>query len=170
MDGHAFLDDTFHTAQTDAQFVADQFSDGLDTAVAKVVNIILFLGAVVDFDHVADKVDDVPLGDVAVCDRNTFGEVQLLVQFITANAFQVIVTLVEELLFQEVTGIFKGDRVTGAHLFEKFNQRQFADGHSGRGIPDRFLFEGGLDILAVLVVVNIAKQCQQFFIGPFFDR
>ena len=151
MDGHTFLDDAFHTAQTDAELVADQFADGLHTAVAQMVDVILFLGAVVDLDHVADKVDDVPLGDVAVLDRDPFGQVQFLVQFVAADAFQVIMTLVEELLFQKVTGIFQVDRITGAHLLEEFDQRQFTDGHAGGGVPNRFLFEGGFDIFAVFV-------------------
>ena len=170
VDRHTFLDHAFHAAQTDAEFVADQFADRLDTAVAEVVNIILFLGAVVDLDHMADKVDDVPLRDVAVLDRNAFDQIELLVQLVAADPFQVIVALVEELFFEEFTRVFKVDRVAGAHLLEELDQGQFADRHAGGRIPDRFLFEGRFNEFAVLVVVDVTEQGEQFLIGPFLDR
>ena len=64
-DRHALLDDALGAAQADAQLVLDQFADGLDAAVAEVVDVIGAGFAVVDHDHALDQLDDVALGDGA---------------------------------------------------------------------------------------------------------
>ena len=70
------------------------------------------------------------------------GQVQLLVELVTPHPFQVIVTLVEKLLFKEFLGVIQRGRITRAHLAEELKQSRFSDGAAIREIPFGFLADG----------------------------
>ena len=54
-------------------------------------------------------------------------QVQLLVELVAPDPLQVVVALVEELLFQEFAGIIQRGRVARAHALEELEQRRFGD-------------------------------------------
>ena len=168
--GHALFDDALHAAQADAQFILDQFTHRLYAAVAKVINIILVFFFVIDQDHAAQQVNHVPTGHRAVGYRDALGQIEFLIKFVPANALQVIMALIEELLLQELAGIFERGRVAGAHALEEFKQRSFSDGQAAAQVPDRFLTQGGGDQLAVRIVVHILEERDQLFVRALFDR
>ena len=84
------------------------------------INIIRFLGAIVDHDHAAHQAYEIPLGDHAVGDRHIVMQVEFLIELIAPHAFKVIMALVKQLLLQEATCIIQGSRVSRAHALEKF--------------------------------------------------
>ena len=69
--------------------------------------------------------------------------------------------LVEQLLFEELPGIFKRGRITGAHLAEELDQCRFGNGLLTGNVPFGLLLESGSDEQALRVVVHILKQRQQ---------
>ncbi len=104
-DGHTLFDDAFHATQANAQLGLDQLANGLGAAVAQVIDIVGRLGAVVDHDHAAHQAHNIPLGDHAVGDGNTFVQLELLVELVAADAFQVVMALIEELFFDKFAGV-----------------------------------------------------------------
>ena len=56
-----------------------------------------------------------------------FSQIQFLVQFITTHPFQIIMALIKQLLFKELTGIVQRGRVARAHRLEEFNQRSLGN-------------------------------------------
>jgi len=139
--GHALFNDAFHTAQANAQFILNQFANSLNAAVAEVINIILVLSLVVDQNHAADEVNDIPGSNIAVRDRNAIHEVELLIELVAAHPLQVIMALVKELFFDECAGIIKGGGIAGAHALEEFDQRSLGNRALLR-VPDGFLAQG----------------------------
>ncbi len=168
-DGHTLFDHTFHTAHTNAQFVLDQLTHGLDTAVAEMIDIVFVLDLIINEDHAAHQIDNIPFGHAAVRNGDAVTEVKLLVQFIAANAFQVIVTHIEDLLFEELTGVFQVGRVTGAHAAEEFDQCRLSDGLPVAQIPDWFLANGLGNKGTVRIVINIMEQGNELFVGAVLD-
>jgi len=124
-DGHTLFDDALHTTHANAQFVLDQFTDGLDAAITEVVDIILVFGLIVDHDHAAHQIDDIPFGHTAIRNGDAVHQVKFLIEFVTPDAFQVIMTHIEDLLFEELLGVFEVGRVTRAHTSEEFDERGF---------------------------------------------
>ena len=62
--GHAFPYRTFHSGESDTELVLKQFTHGLQTTVAQVVDIVHFTQSVVQVQQVADGCDDVRKDDV----------------------------------------------------------------------------------------------------------
>jgi len=135
-----------------------------------VVDIILVLYFIVDQNHPADKVDDIPLGHTAVRNRDAAHQVKLLVQLIAANSFKVIMAAVKQLLLEKLPGILKVSRVARAHTFKELNQRSLCNRLIMRQIPFRFLADSGRDKLPVWVIVDVTEQCNQLLIRASFDR
>ena len=132
------------------------------------VNIVWGDVAVINLDHMADQADDIVLGDHAMTDRDDILQVQLLIQLIASNFFQVIMTRVKELLNDMIAGIIKRRRFTWAQAFVKLNQRCFSDRLASRQLVAGFLFKGRLNIRMFLVGVNIGKEFQNFFVRAGF--
>ena len=127
-DGHTFLDDPFHAAHTDAQFVLDQFADSLYAAVAQVVDIVCKFVAVVDADHALDQFDNIAFADRAVCDRNEFLQSPVSGSACSGLLFQGHNGADQKLFLEELFGIFKCGGVARAHALEELKQGCHGDG------------------------------------------
>ena len=67
---HAFLDRTFHAHQADAALVLHQLTDGTDTTVTKVIDIVNFAAAVFQVNEDLEDSEDIFLAedtDLVVC-------------------------------------------------------------------------------------------------------
>ena len=95
--GHTLFNDAFHAAQTNAQFILNQFPNGFNAAVSEVINIIRRDYAVVDRNHPADQAHDIVLRDGAVRSRYNAFQTELIVQFVPTDVFEVIMTWIEDL-------------------------------------------------------------------------
>src|SRR5664280_1470906 len=135
--GHAFLDDTLHAAQTNAQLVLNQFTDGLNAPVAEMVNIIRRFHAIINEDHPPQQANNVCFGHRTVRDGDL--QVEFLIQFIAAHAFQIIMALIEQLLVEKSARIIEGGRVAGTHALEELDQGCFGNRQSTGKIPFWFL-------------------------------
>ncbi len=91
-------------------------------------------------------------------------EIQFLVQFIAADALEVVVTLVKELLFEKGLGVVQCGRIAGAHLFEEFDQGGFGNGLAAGQIPLRLLVERGREEHAFGIVIHILEQRDDLFV------
>jgi hypothetical protein len=78
-------------------------------------------------------------------------------------------TLIEQLLFQELASIIQCGRVTRAHALEEFNQSRLSDSLAAGQIPYGFLAQGRCDKQAIRVVVYILEQRHDLFIGAIFQ-
>ncbi len=159
---HALLDDPFHAAQADAQFVLNQFAHRLDAPIAEVIDVIGRLDAVIDQNHAPDQADDVEFGDGAVRDRDV--EIQLLIQLVAAHPFQIIVPLIEQLLFQERAGVLQGSRIARTHALEELDQGRLGDRQPARQVPGRLLLDGRRDVHPFGIGVDIRKQREDFLV------
>ena len=65
LDGHAFTDDTFHTGQSNAELVLQEFANAADTTVAQMVDIILAFHAINDIQEIAKGSNDISRRDGA---------------------------------------------------------------------------------------------------------
>ncbi len=128
------------------------------------VNVIGRFDAVINLNHAPDKANDVGLGNGAVRDGNV--EVEFLVQFVTPHPLEVVMPLVEQLLFEERAGIIQRGRVAGPHLLEEFNQRGLGHRQPAAQIPFRLLAQGGGNKQAVGVIIDILEERDDFFVRP----
>ena len=65
LNGHTFADDAFHAGQADAELVLQQFADAAYAAVAQMVDVVFFAVAVHHVQQVAERGQDIFLGDGA---------------------------------------------------------------------------------------------------------
>ena len=80
---HALLDRALHANQTDAVLVLHQLADRADAAVAEVIDVVDRALAVLQLDQVADRLEDVALGQDAVVERLV--DLELVVQLQAAD-------------------------------------------------------------------------------------
>ena len=59
LDGHAFLDHPLHPGKADAELVLQEFADGLQAAVAQMVDVVHVALSLEQADQVTDHADDV---------------------------------------------------------------------------------------------------------------
>jgi len=128
------------------------------------IDIILVFTLVVDQNHAAYKIDNIPAGDVTVTHRDAVRQVEFLIQLVAPHPLQVIMTLVKQLLLQESACIFQRCRISRTHTLEEFNQGFLCNGHAPVQHPGGFLANGGGDEHAVGVVINILEEGNQFLI------
>ena len=131
------------------------------------IDIIRRLDPVVDLDHAADQADHIGLGDRAVRDGDV--QIEFLIQLVATHTLEIVMALVEELLFEELAGIIQRGRIAGTHLLEELDQGGFGDGQIAGEIPFGFLLERGSDEQAVGVVVDILEEGQNFLVGAGLD-
>ena len=101
------------------------------------INIVRRFNAIVDLDHAPQKTNDIVLRHGAM--RNGNVEIKLLIQLITPDALEIVMALVEQLLFEKLFGVLQRSRIAGAHFAEELNQRGFSDGLLVTNFPLRFL-------------------------------
>ena len=162
-DGHAFLNDPLHAAQANAQFILDQLANGLDAPVTEVINIIRWLDPVINEDHPPQQTNNVSFGHRAVRDGDL--QVKFLIQFIAAHTLQIIMPLIEQLLFEKTAGIIEGSRVARTHALEEFDQGRFGNCQSTGKVPFWFLAQSGSDEHALRIGIHVFKEVDEFFIG-----
>ncbi len=167
-DRHALFDDALHTTQTDAQFVLDQLTHRLDAAIAQMIDIIGRLNAVVDLDHAAQQADYVVLCDSSMRDGDI--QIKFLIQFVAADALEVIVPLVEQLLLEELAGVVESRGIAGAHLAEELDQGRFGNRLLAGHFPFRLLLQGGSDEQALGIVIHVLEQRQDLLIRASLER
>ena len=134
------------------------------------VDIVFVFLLVVDHDHAANEVNDIPFGDAAVGNWNTIRQIQFLIEFIAAHSFEVVVTHIEDLLFKELFGVFEIRRVTRAHAPEEFDQGCLSNSLMSSQVPNRFLPNRFGNELAIGVVIDIMEESDQFFVRARLQR
>ena len=109
---HALFDGALHADQTDAVLVLHQLADRADAAVAEVVDVVDRALAVLEIDEVADRLEDVALGEDGVVQRLV--QLELVVQLQAADLRQVVALGVEEQVVEQVLRRLQRGRITRA--------------------------------------------------------
>src|SRR5450759_4605989 len=156
--GHTLFNDTLHPAQANTQLVLDQLTHSLDTPVAQMIDVIRTFDAVIDQDHAPYQPDDIPFGHITVWDRDEVLQVKFLVEFVSANFFQVIMALVKKLFLKELARIIQGSRVARAHAFEELEQRRHRHCLAVGSVPNRLLVDRRSNIHAFGIVIHILEE------------
>ena len=166
LNGHSFLDDSFHAGEADAELVLQELADAADAAVAQMVDIVGAAFAVHQFEEAFEGAENIflgqvldiivaDLGDIAFVDFIGFGFVvpdqtffvdpfenavfEFFIEFIAADIAEVIAFGIEEQRVQKVAGgIFRG-RFAGTELFIDFDEGFFF-------VMGAVFFDGGQDM------------------------
>ncbi len=109
---HALLDGALHADQTDAVLVLHELADRADAPVAEVIDVVDHAAAVAQLDQVADRLEDVALGEDLGLDRLV--DLELVVQLEAADLGQVVALGVEEQVVEQVLGGLERGRITRA--------------------------------------------------------
>ena len=141
--------------------ILQEFAHRLHTAVAQVVNFFGLNFAVVDLNETAHNGEDILVREHAPIEGNIHPKG--IVDFVATNTPQVVAAFVKEERFNVRYRVFDRGGVARAHFLVEFHQRLF-------GVVRGVAFQCGLQILVVGVVVHIAQQRPQFFIGPFGEQ
>ena len=96
---HALLDRALHADQTDAVLVLHQLADRAHAAVAEVIDVVDHAAAVAELDQVADRLEDVALGEDLRLDRLV--DLELVVQLEAADLREVVALGVEEQVVEQ---------------------------------------------------------------------
>src|SRR5579859_2112792 len=106
---HAFLDEALGAGQTDAALVGQQFTDRADAAAAEMVNVVERTFALLEPEQVLRR------GNQIVFRQNArlflVLQPELLVDFIAADAAQIIAFRVKEQTFEQRPGVRRGRRI-----------------------------------------------------------
>ena len=96
---HALFDEAFGAGEADAALVGQQFADGADAAAAEMVNVVETALALFEAEQIFRRGDQIFLGQ----DARVFLvlEAKLLVDFVTADAAQIVTLRVEEQPFEQ---------------------------------------------------------------------
>jgi hypothetical protein len=119
---HAFLDEAFGAGEADAALIGKQFTDGADAAAAEMVDVIEAAFALLEAEQIFRGGDQVILGQ----DARVFPvfEAEFLVDFVTADAAQVVALGIEEQPFEERARVGGGGRIARTqppvNVFERF--------------------------------------------------
>ena len=96
---HALLDRALHADEADAVLVLHQLADRADAAVAEVIDVVDRALAVLEIDEVANRLEDVALGEHAVLERLV--DLELVVQLEAADLREVVALGVEEQVVEQ---------------------------------------------------------------------
>src|SRR5579883_908413 len=124
VDAHLFLNRPLHTDQSDAELVFEQFADGANAAIAKVIDIIHRADALAELQQVLNGVDKIFVIERALVERRRIGlVVQLDVELHAAHARKVVLARVEEHALEKLRGGVDGRRISRTKLAVDFEQR-----------------------------------------------
>ncbi len=157
-DRHPLPDHPFHPAQADTEFILDQLAHSFHPSVAEVIDIIGRFNTIIDQDHSTHQPDQIPFGQCPMFERDDIFELELLVEFISTDTLEIVVPLVEQLLFQELLRILKCGRIARPHPLEELDQGGLCDGHIARQFPFGLLTQRRGDKHAVRIVIHIFKE------------
>ena len=118
---HALLDRALHADQADAVLVLQQLADRAHAAVAEVVDVVDRALAVLEIDQVADRLEDVALGEDGVVER--FVQLELVVQLQAADLRQVVALRVEEQVVEQVLRRLERRRIARAQAAVDLHDR-----------------------------------------------
>ena len=118
---HALLDRALHADQTDAVLVLHQLADRAHAAVAEVIDVVDRPLAVLQIDQVADRLEDVALGQDGVVERLV--ELELVVQLQAADLRQVVALGVEEQVVEQVLRRLERRRIARAQAAVDLHDR-----------------------------------------------
>ncbi len=85
------------------------------------IDVIRILHIIVDFDHPADQVINIPFSNGQVGYRHLIIQIIFLIEFIATDWFQVVAPVIKELILKELPGIFNRSWIAGSHALEKIN-------------------------------------------------
>jgi len=160
-DAHALAHHALHAQEPHAKLVLDELAHRLDAAIAKVVDVISVLDAIVHQDHAPYDADDVALGQRAV--PNGRIDADAPVQLVPPHPSQVVAAGAEEERFQIAAGIIQRGWIARAHLFVELFQCL-------HGIRRRVVGQSRLDVLVIGRVVHLGKELQELLVAPLGDR
>ncbi len=96
---HALFDRALHADQADAVLVLHQLADRANAAVAEVIDVVDRALAVLQIDEVANRLEDVALGQHAILERLV--DLELVVQLQAADLREVVALGVEEQVVEQ---------------------------------------------------------------------
>ena len=120
---HALLDRALHADQTDAVLVLHELADRAHAPVAEVVDVVDHAAAVAQLDQVADRLEDVALGEDLGLDRLV--DLELVVQLEPADLRQVVALGVEEQVVEQRLRRVEGRRIAGPQAPVDLHDRLF---------------------------------------------
>ena len=120
---HAFLDEPLGTGQADAALIGQQFANRADAAAAEVINVIQRTFAFFEPEQIFRRRHQIILRQNAR--RFLVLQSELLIDFITANAAQIIAFGVEEQSLEQGAGVRRGRRIPGAQTTVNVLERFF---------------------------------------------
>ncbi len=159
---HALLDDALHAQQADAQLGLHQLAHGFHTAIAQVIHVIRLSRAVVNLDDAAHQGDNIFFGDGA--HGHGHRQAHALIQFVTANALQVVALLIKNLGNEILAGVIQRRGITGPHAAVEFDERLLGQGVVATHFPGRLLADCGRDPGMIGSVIHVAKELEQLVI------
>ncbi len=130
---HALAHHALHTAHTDAELVLQQLAHGTHATIAKVVDVVHFLGgiAVTQSQQVTKGSHDILWGEHV--DAFSHVKIELLVDLVAAYASQVVALRIEVQAVQKRTGSIHCGRLAGALTLVELDERLFTGLGSIRG-------------------------------------
>ena len=132
--GHPLLGDTLHAKQADADLVLEKFSHGTDTPVAEVVDVVVRLLRIFEFDDALDDAHQVFLGE----EPHVLGnfEAELAVHLVAPHSAEVVPAGVEEETVDIFPCVLDPGRLVGTELPEELH-------HGLVGVEGTVLFKSG---------------------------
>ncbi len=114
-------DGTLDTQQTDAVLVFEKLTDSADAAVTQMVNVVDLTVAVFQLQEVADRLEDVVLGQRALFQGGV--KAKAFVQLQTTNRTQIVAVRVEEEVVEQHLGGFDRWWITRTQAFIDLEDR-----------------------------------------------
>ena len=115
---HALPGDPLHTKQADADLVLEQLSDGPDTPVSEMIDIVILSFGVLQVDEPENDAFDVVKGEEPLVFRD--GNVEATVHLVASDTSQIVASGVEEKTVNVFPGVFYPGRFVRTQSSEHF--------------------------------------------------
>ena len=112
--GHTLAYEALRAGESDAALVGKQLSDRANTTATEVIDIVEHPFTLAEFEKIAHRLNDILLAKDAVLDLGIKAE--LLLDFVTTDAAEVVALGVEEKTLEHATSILDSWRIARAKL------------------------------------------------------
>src|SRR5262249_47316053 len=118
---HLFLYGAFHADEADAELVLQQFADGANAAVAKMVDVVDHADVLAQLEQVLDGGNEVRRFKRAIVKRRIEAELDIELQ--AADAAEIVLARIEEHAAKKIRGGFERWRIAWTQLAVDFDER-----------------------------------------------
>ena len=135
--------------------VLNQLTNGSHSSVTQMVDVVIRSSTIVDVDHPSNKLDDVVLSKSSSCLVKT----QPAVELVTAYTTEVVFTIVEEQVIDELSCVFDTWRLARAEPTVELEKRFFLSRRCG------VLGKCGLHKIVNRVIIDVRDKTKDFFVS-----